>query len=195
MFPKRKGSLVQCFKDGELVGVKTPREWAEELGIRTQSVYDSTFKGSLVRGQYMFYKVKEEPDEPKPVTLSEKNAEAKAQGKSYAELQMEETLAMLKTAACDSVEVPNGDETEEDMEITEETVKPAEIAQETKKDILLSDFAKLADETTIIVYQGEQWILTAPSDSPIFEPLKWFIDSFRAGMMDGTPIMKVTVWS
>ena len=195
MFPKRKGALVQCYKDGELIGEKTAPEWSAELGIPKQSIYDSTFKGSVARGHYQFCKVKTEAETSKPATLSEKEAEARAQGKSYGQLQAEETLAMLKTVACEGAEVPNGDETEEDMEITEETVKPAEIAQETKKDILLSDFAKLADETTIIVYKGEQWILTAPSDSPIFEPLKWFIDSFRAEYMDGAPCMKVTVWS
>lgn len=192
MFPKRKGVLVRCYKDGVPIGEKPTPEWEKELGIPRQSIYDSTFKGSIARGHYLFVKVKAEDDEPEPPkhpTLSEVNAEAKAQGKSYAELQKEETLAMLKTAACDSVEVPNGDETEEDMESTEETAKPAENAI-----LTLCTFAEMVDETIIIVYDiNENWILTAPNTSAAFNMAEWSVVSLRAGMMDGKPILKVVV--
>lgn len=99
MFPKRKGALVRCYKDGVPIGEKPTPEWEKELGIPRQSIYDSTFKGSIARGHYLFMKVKAEDDEPEPPkhpTLSEVNAEAKAQGKTYAQLQMEETLEMIR---------------------------------------------------------------------------------------------------
>ena len=190
MLPKKRGTLVQCYKDGAKIGERTIQEWAAELGVKPQAIYDSKFKGTLVQGRYRFYAVDADPEEPsEPATLSEKNAEARAQGKSYGQLQAEETLAKLKEEKM---------ENEMSIDVTPVTVKLEEVPQLTavKQDICLQlcDFAEMVDETIIIVYDtDENWILTAPNTSAAFALAEWGVVGLRADIMDGKPILKVVV--
>lgn len=184
MIPKK----VECYRDGEKLGEKTPREWAEELGITKQNVYDSKLQGRLTAGKYRFYDIGKGPNVPKTQTLAEKEAEARAQGKTYGQLQAEETLAQLRKPAEDT----QSDETEEDEEMnTEYTKRPVEANTEA---VRLREFARMADETTITVFSlDERWLLTAESDSPVFDKLNWEVGSFRADIVDGNPVLRVVV--
>lgn len=102
MFPRKTGVTIQCYEDGKKLGEKTPGEWAEELNVPIASIYNGKKTGGLVAGKYKFYAVGVDPvllDQPKPATLSEMVTEARAQGKSYGQLQAEETLSMIKQQA------------------------------------------------------------------------------------------------
>lgn len=216
MFPIRKGTPVECYRDGKKLGEKTPKEWAEELGIRPQSVYDSKLKGTSALGKYRFYDIGKGPGGPvdanagadpeetkpaKPATLADLDAICKAEKKSYGVLQAEiyagrvitpEEVEAARNPAHKALEGAESDDKEEDIRMcTEENKAPIEAE---RQPLRLSDFARMADETTIIVYDSEKnWVMTAPNTSPAFGLANWEVTSFRAGLMEGNAILKVVV--
>ncbi len=214
-FPVRRGFDIQCYCDGEKLGEKTTQEWADEIGAKKQTVAAAKCKGNGVRGAdgrtYHFYALGVIPPLPKPaVSVVGMDTICKAEHKTYGELQTEVIKGRVITPedvenakqSLRAVETPYIEERTEGMEIIEDAGKTAEIAAEaparTFEHLTLTGFAKMADETTIcvehITADETSWLLTAPSDSPVFDALAgWHVDSFRADFIDGAPVIKVVV--
>lgn len=206
-----RAKQLVCFCNGRRMGEKTPREWAEELGINQQSVYDSKLKGTSAKGKYRFYEVGTGPDraagadpeeaKPAKTTLADLDAICKAEHKSYGTIQAEiyagrvitpKEVEAARNPAHKALEDAQSDDKEEDIRMSTEEVKAPVEAE--KQPMRLSEFAKMADETTIIVYNSdESWIMTAPNASQAFALANWEVISFRAGLMEGNAILKVVV--
>ena len=186
-----RSAPFRCYRGDEDLGVDMPAKWAAKLGIDVTNIYGSKNGGYATKGpDGKKYKFVAATDPELPVSLEGVNAVAKAEGKTYADLQKEETMAARVIKRVEVLEAANKKK-EQVMEMQHKEEEPVVLPAD--PGIRLRDFARMADETTLLIWKDEQWVMTAPSESPVFEATDWVIDSFRAEYMDGAACLKVWV--
>ena len=205
-YPKRP---IQCYCEGEKLGEKTAGEWAEVIGSKKHLIGNAKNRGSGVRGadgrSYRFYDLGVTPPPPQPaVSVAGMDAICKAEQKSYGKLQteimagrivtpedVEEAKKTLKHEKEDSMEVAEMAQatTVADTAIATVKLEPPKL----KAMISLQEFAEMADDITLVVYCEDEWFLTAPCESSVFQRIDFSVDSFTVTTIDDTPCLKVWV--
>lgn len=203
--------LVTAYCEGQTLGTRTLPEWCSSLGIIYGNAWAAWKNGRKTLGlDGKWYTFQDAGEPPRPnITIKDMDTICKAEGKHYGALQTEllngrvitpddAEEAKRKITPPETVEAPESEERTEDMEVITAELRTPENVREVvtveRQGMKLSDFAKMADETTIVVQDEESWLLTAPSESPVFDRLgDWMVDSFRADTVDGAVCLKVWV--
>lgn len=166
---------VRAYEKGEFLGLKPPREWAEELGLNYSTIMRAKRDCILVMKRFKFENASQEEiqayrDDLEAKDVSAFARKARAEGKSYGEKAAEALKAEIH------IEHREGLTSMRDREehMTQEQEKMPETEKEDHKMLTLVELAGMMEGYAALSVHtrkgGEpRWLLSIPCDSPLFE--------------------------